>query len=84
VSWREETKLRDLDDTVRIEATCLRCGYTWRKSSLQLLLQVIHRDVYMDEVARNLACPKMGCRHVGVRLALIKPHDTSGFVAGMP
>ena len=38
----------------------------------------------MDEVAKHLACPKMGCRHVGVRLVLIKHEDTSGFVGGMP
>jgi hypothetical protein len=38
----------------------------------------------MDEVAKHLACPKAGCRHVGVRLTLIKNEDTSGFVGGMP
>lgn len=26
----------------------------------------------LDEVAKHLACPRPGCRHVGVRLALIK------------
>jgi hypothetical protein len=38
----------------------------------------------MDEVAKNLACPRPGCRHVGVRIVLIKNQDTSGFVGGMP
>jgi hypothetical protein len=51
---------------------------------VQLLLKFIHRDVHLDEVAKNLACPKSGCRHVGVRLTLIKNEDTSGFVGGMP
>jgi hypothetical protein len=84
VSWLEDTHLRDLDDSVLIEATCLRCRYTWLQSPIQLLLKVDHRDVFMYEVAKNLVCPKMGCRYVGVRLTIIEAEDTSGFVGGMP
>jgi len=84
VTWQEDTALRDLDDDEIIEATCMRCLHTWRQSPVQLLLKVVHRDVYLDEVAKNLACPKRDCRHVGVRLTLIKNEDTSGFVGGMP
>ena len=46
--------------------------------------QSLYRDIYLDEVAKNLACPKRNCRHVGVRLTLIKNEDTSGFVGGVP
>jgi hypothetical protein len=84
VTWLEDTKLRDLDDSVLIEATCFRCLHVWLQSPVQLLIKVDHRDVHLDEVAHNLACPKRDCRHVGVRLALIKSEDTSGFVGGMP
>ncbi|HEY8189710.1 MAG TPA: hypothetical protein VIF12_03440 [Micavibrio sp.] len=84
MSWQEDTALRDLDDSTIIEATCMRCLHVWLQSPLQLLLKVVHRDVRMDEVAKNLACPRSGCRHVGVRIALIKNQDTSGFVGGMP
>ncbi len=84
MTWLDDTSLRDLDDSVAIEATCIRCLHTWLQSPLQLLLKVAHRDVRMDEVARNLACPRPGCRHVGVRVSLIKNEDTSGFVGGMP
>ncbi len=84
MTWLEDTSLRDLDDSVIIEASCLRCGHVWLQSPIQLLLKVIHRDVHMDEVAKNLACPAWGCRHVGVRLTLIKNQETSGFVGGMP
>lgn len=84
MTWLEDMALRDLDDTAVIEATCIRCLHVWLQSPLQLLLKVIHRDVRMDEVAKNLACPKRDCRHVGVRLSLIKKEDTSGFVGGMP
>jgi hypothetical protein len=84
VTWLEDTSLRDLDDSVIIEARCLRCLYIWLQSPVQLLLKVDHRDVHLDEVAKHLACPKMGCRHVGARLTLIKNEDTSGFVGGMP
>jgi hypothetical protein len=84
VSWQEDMKLRDLDDSTVIEATCMRCLNTWLQSPVQLLIKVDHRDVYMDEVAKNLACRRPGCRHVGARIALIKHQDTSGFVGGMP
>jgi hypothetical protein len=84
VTWLEDTALRDLDDAVIIEATCLRCLHVWLQSPVQLLIKVDHRDVHLDEVAKNLACPKHGCRHVGVRLALLKNEHTSGFVGGMP
>jgi len=42
-----------------------------------------HRDVRLGEIAKNLACPKMGCRHA-VRITLFKNEDASGFVGGMP
>lgn len=84
MTWLEDTALRDLDDTALIEATCMRCLHVWLQSPLQLLLKVVHRDVRLDEVAKNLSCPRRDCRHVGVRLSLIKKEDTSGFVGGMP
>src|ERR1039458_3908629 len=84
VNWLNDTALRDLDDSVLLEATCLRCLHVWLQSPVQLLIKVYHRDVRLDEVAKNLACPRPCCRYVGVRLALIKNEDTSGFVGGMP
>src|SRR5581483_10658617 len=80
VTWLEDTNLRDLDDSVLIEATCMRCLHVWLQSPVQLLIKVDHRDVHMDEVAKNLACPAWKCRHVGARLTLINNEDTSGFV----
>ncbi len=84
MSWLENTSLRDLDEGVVIEAICIRCLHTWRQSPTALLLKVDHRDVRLDEVAANLACLHPYCRHVGVRLTLIRNEDTSGFVGGMP
>lgn len=84
MSWQEDTALRDLDDGTVIEATCMRCLHVWLQSPLQLLLKVDHRNVYLDEVAKNLPCPRSGCRHVGVRITLVKNQETSGFVGGMP
>lgn len=84
MSWLTDTSLRDLDDGAVIEATCLACLHTWLLSPVQLLLRVDHRDVRLDEVADNLACPRPGCKHVGVRLLVLKNEDTSGFVGGMP
>lgn len=84
MTWLEDMALRDLDDTVLIEATCMRCLHVWLQSPVHLLLKVDHRDVRLDEVATNLACPKHSCRHVGVRLSLINKEHTSGFVGGLP
>ena len=63
MTWLEDTALRDLDDSVVIEATCMRCLHVWLQSPVELLIKVDHRDVYLDEVAKNLACPRPGCRH---------------------
>lgn len=84
MSWQRDTALRDLDPDAVVETTCLRCGHTWRHTATSLLLKVCHRDVRLDEVARSLACPRQGCRYVGVRLALIPSGGTSAFVGGMP
>lgn len=84
MNWQRDMALRDLDDSVVLEATCLRCLHVWLQSPVELLIKVDHRDVRLSEVAKNLACPRPHCRHVGVRLALIKNEDTSGFVGGMP
>ena len=84
MSWLSDMSLQDLDERQALEATCLRCLHTWLQSPTQLLLKVDHRNVHLDEVAANLACPRSGCRHVGVRLSLVRKDDTSGFVGGMP
>ena len=63
-------------------ATCIRRLHVWLQSPVQLLIKVDHRDVRLDEVAKQLARPQRGCRHVGVRLTLIKNEDTSNFVGG--
>lgn len=84
MSWLTDMTLRDLDEGQMLEATCIRCLHVWILSPTQLLLRVSHRDIHLDEVAENLACPRSGCRHVGVRLALVRTDDTTGFVGGMP
>ncbi len=84
MSWLTDTRLRDLDDRNLIEATCLKCRHTWLQTPTQLLLKVDHRDVRLDEVARHLACVRFKCRHVGVRITVVRTEDTSGFVGGMP
>lgn len=84
MGWQDDMALRDLDETMLVEATCLKCLHTWLESPTQLLLKVLHRDVKLDEVAKHFACKRPGCRHVGVRVMLNKNEDTSGFVGGMP
>jgi len=84
VSWLEDTVLRDLDDSMIIETTCLKCLHTWLQSPVQLLLKVDHRDIHLDEVQTHLKCTRSGCHHTGVRLTLLRREDVSGFVGGMP
>ena len=84
MTWLADVSLRDLDDETLLEASCMRCLHVWLQSPVHLLIKVAHRDVRLDEVARHLACPRPGCRHVGVRLTLTKNEDTSSFVGGMP
>lgn len=84
MGFKEDTSLRDIDDTSLIEATCKACLHTWIESPTELLLKVDHRDVRLSEVESNLCCRRPGCRNVGVKVMLIKNEDTSGFVGGMP
>lgn len=84
MTFLDEIRLRDLDDSELIEATCIKCGHVWNQSPIQLLLKVDHRDVSLNEVASDLACTRYKCRHVGVRITLIRNEDTYGFVGGMP
>lgn len=84
MGWQEDMALRDLDDTMLIEARCLKCQHTWLESPTRLLRQAAHLDVRLNEVADHLACERPGCRHVGTKVMLIQDKDTSGFVGGMP
>lgn len=84
MTWQSEMQLRDVPEARALELTCLKCLYTWIEEPTQILIRVQHRDVYLDEVARNLSCRQHGCTHTGVRLTLIRTDDTSGFVGGMP
>ena len=84
MSYLEDTQLKELDEDVVLECECIRCRHTWKESPTRLLIKVMHRDVYLDEVAKNLSCPRQGCRHVGVHISLVARSDTSGFVGGMP
>ena len=56
--------------TVLVEATCIRCLHVAAKPTATAA-QVIHRDVRMDEVAKNLASPRW-CRNVGIRLTVVR------------
>ena len=64
MTWLEDMYLRDLDDGALLEATCMRCRYVWIQNPVQLLIRVAHRNVSLEEVAKNLACPRPHCRHV--------------------
>lgn len=60
--------------------------YVWPTEPLENGFRPLRnpRSAFLDEVAKNLACPGWKCCHVGVRLTLIKNEDTGGFVGGIP
>ncbi len=35
MSWKEELKLRDIEDATRIDITCKKCGYSWHEKPEQ-------------------------------------------------
>ena len=78
MTWLEDTSLRDLDDSVIIEATCLRCLHVWLQSPVQLLLKVDHRDVHLDEVAKNLVSSRPGATACVVWTTEGFPVDNTG------
>lgn len=84
MTWQSEMQLRDVPEGRALELTCLRCRYIWLEDPTAILVRITHRDMYLDEVAKNLSCRRHGCTHTGVKLQLIRKDDTSGFVGGMP
>ena len=84
MTWLEDMSLRDLDDSVIIEATCMRCLMSGCKARSSFLLKGRSPRRTPRRSSQKPCLPETGCRHVGVRLTLIKNEDTSGFVGGMP
>ena len=85
MAWQDDLSLRDLDDSQRIEAVCLGCRHTRQMTPVQLMLQPeMHRDARISEAAAVVTCQRPGCRHIGVRLTLLRQDDVSSFVSGMP
>lgn len=84
MSWQTEIQLRDLNEDQALEARCRRCAYVWTLSPRTVWAKVAHHNVYLDEVAHALVCPKPGCRHKGTHLTLIRTDEANGFIGGMP
>ena len=84
MSYLHDMQLRDLDESISLELTCPYCLHHWLESPNALLMRIFHREMYLDEVAQNLACRKPGCTHVGMQMRIIENDDTSAFVGGMP
>ena len=60
MSWLTDMRLKDLDESQFLEATCIRCLHTWLQSPTHLLIKVAHRDVYLDEVAEASCMSTLG------------------------
>lgn len=67
-----------------LESTCPRCTFVHVMRADEVMSLMPHPDLYLDEVAAHLLCHRPGCGHQGLRLTLIRGHETSSFVAGMP
>ncbi len=55
---------------------------TWNDK--RFIVHLFAAMIDKNYLLKNLACPRMGCRHVGAKVTLIKNEETSGFVGGMP
>lgn len=84
MSWLTENQLRDLSPDRALDITCPVCDYQWTERVGEITARAPRATLYLDEVARRLKCKAHGCSCVGVKLAMTRSDDTSGFVGGMP
>jgi hypothetical protein len=83
VNWKAHLQVRDLEPERRLAATCKECGHTHMFTAAHVIRQGKHREfLHIDELEAETICRARGCRG-GVRLALVREGDTSGFVGGM-
>lgn len=82
MNWKTTLQVRDLDSKQRIEVTCKSCGHVHYLTAAVIMKSPEREFLYLDEVERETVCRARGCRGA-VRIALVRPSDTSGFVGGM-
>ena len=82
MSWADTVQVRDLDPGDRLEMTCKRCGHLRYIDIAQLQAHRLHTQLYLVEVERRARCRARGCNGA-MRMALPRPHKTSGFVGGI-
>jgi hypothetical protein len=76
--WKTSIRVSDLDESQKLEITCLRCG------RLRYLTKAELPDpqLFLDEVEHRLSCSKRGCKG-RARLSIVRLDKLSGFVGGL-
>ncbi len=83
MNWKTSLQVRDLEPSQRLEVTCKVCGHVHYLTHQQIMQTPEREFLYLDEVEKATVCRARGCRGT-VRLAIVRPGETSGFVGGMP
>ncbi|MCA1908819.1 MAG: hypothetical protein LDL39_10710 [Magnetospirillum sp.] len=82
MSWKNETRLSDLDPATRLEVTCRTCGLTRYETQAALMAQPKLRQAHLDAVEAGLRCANRFCRGP-VRVGLVYDNLNEAFVGGM-
>ena len=82
MGWKDQIQIRDLSDEQRLEMTCKRCGHVHYLTRESLIALDARLTLYLDEVEQRARCKARGCNSP-VRMSLVNPGETSGFVGGL-
>lgn len=82
MNWKRQIQIRDLGDEQRLELTCKRCGHVRYLTRESLAALNASPTLYLDEVEAQARCKARACKSP-VRMALLNPGETSGFVGGL-
>ena len=83
MNWKTDLKVSDLEASAPVEIACRICGQTRTETAGALRLRPEFKQVYLDEMERELRCADRLCGGP-VRIALLHDGKSQGFVGGKP
>lgn len=82
MSWKNNIQVRDMDDKMKLECTCLSCGHHHYLTKADICQLEKRKFLYLDEVEKQESCRSRGCRG-HIRILLIEQRKASPFVGGL-
>jgi len=82
MSWKRHLQVRDMDESMKLECTCVSCGHTHYLTKAMICCSPEREFLYLDEVEAAEVCHGRGCRG-RISLLLIEKHETSPFTGGL-